>query len=425
MVKMAATILLLFFGHSITVLASEQSSLLATGKGSVSTVIPIDKAGETVQHRDINIQYNISTRTVLSGQMLAIHYRLQSNDAFITLRSTIEPGIGESYIELLPRKTKLTGNNAKRYQYELNVLFNTSRSGTIDLRVPDLIYSEGGKDKYRFNFTSQAVQVKALPPYLPPYIPMTPLRIESDFSTKGSWFNPLETHRIYYWTIELQTEKADMLSLPDLRQQLISNASIEFLPAEISRNTEKRHNTMIQNVTYNIPFMFKKSGLAVFPEIGLRYFDPESRRLSSRQYRVEDIVVLNLYLQWLIVVILFSLVCLGLWKIRFFILNVVRNGRHHYQAKQMLANADSALKCRLALNHLGASWGWPDNLSLSQWTLCWQQNINHTNKVGQSIDSLRRSLYSPDKNPDSINQVRNALESSYLRQWFLCIKAAQ
>jgi len=427
MVKAAGSLLLLFILsclYASALSAADKPSAHVRGGNSPGPVISIDHPDSLVSHHDINIQYGISTREVLTRQMLVVQYRLQSNDAFITLRTDIVPATGESYVALPARKTKLPETSAKRYQYELNVLVNASRSGRMTLRVPALIYSEGGKDRYRFHFAEQVIEVKALPPYLPPYIPMVPLQMESAFSTSWSWYKPLQTGKIYYWTIKLQAEKADELSLPDLRQQLLSNATIQFLPAEITRETHKDHDSMIQRVTYTIPFTLKKSGYVNLPEIGLQHFDPESRRLSSRHYHVQGIFVLNLYLQWLIVIVLLALCFLFFWKTRFFAVAAYRNGRQYYQARHLLAQAATVAQMRMAMNSIGESWGWSANLSLSQWASRWQHDISPDVSMSQSLASLSRSLYGPEEDQDSVKSVRDALGASYLRQWMMCLKAA-
>ena len=393
-------------------------------KGSNSPVIFVEKPGLLFESQGISIKYSLSSHVVLARQMLQIKYRLLSNDAFISLRTDIEPGNGESYVTLAMQKTTMAEGDAKRYQYELNVLFNASRSGEMNLRVPDLIYSEGGKDRLRFQFAEQLIKVNALPPYLPPYTPMVPIKLTSTFSDSWSWFDPLTTGEIYYWTIRLQAAKADALSLPDIRQQLISQPGIQFLPAEIARNTEVTHDNVIENVTYTIPFILTKSTLGELPAISLQYFNPDTRRLSSTVYPMPGIVALNFYLKLLIIFLLVSLCFFMLWKVYPVASRIYHHCLNFYQARRLLNSAETPEQLRQAMNKMGLSWGWPPNLSLKQWGLNWQRDLGADADMTTSLGTLAYQLYGGGDGRDISQLEQNILENSYTKQWLLCCKAA-
>lgn len=425
MVRLSLIVLLFvgLLGSSMSIFAVTQEVLPENFRAGNTPVVLVEQMGAQKKILGVTIEYTLSARTVLTRQMLMIQYRLQANDAFITLRTDIEPLDGESYITLLTKKTKLPQGSEKRYEYELNVLFNASRSGAMSLRIPALIYSEGGKDRFRFQFNEQAIDVTSLPPYLPPYTPMVPLTIESSFSQGWSWLNPLNTDEVYYWTINLQAEAADVYSLPDIRQQLHSDSTIQFLPAEVTRTTIKLYDKLLQKVSYSIPFIINNSTYASLPDLSIRYFNPQSRRLSSATYPLPGIVALNKYWYFAIIIVM-AWLCLWLvWKIRLAVIAVFVYSRDYYRARRLVSQAESAVQLRYALNQLGLAWGWSGNLSLQQWGQSWRRDVCQTMDMVPAMDRLAYSLYGGGEDTDGVGRVRSILESSNYKQWILCCKA--
>lgn len=426
MVMRSVFVLLLlgWSGACLAEFAQTQDAVSGNVRSGSSPLIIVEQPDEPRDSHGITIEYSLSTRTIMTRQMMKIHYRIQSNDAFITLRAETEPVQGETYITLLTRKTPLPQSSTKRYQYDLNVVFTTSESGAKLLRIPSLIYSEGGKDRYRFNFKAQTIKVTSLPSYLPPYTPMVPLKIESSFSQSWSWLKPLNTDEVYYWTLSMQAETADETSLPDIRQQLSSDHSIRFLPAEISRDTIKQHDQLVQTITYIIPFVINKSSVVSLPGLSFRHFDPLSRRLASTTYQIPNIVALNRYLRWILWILIVIACVIVFWKLRPAVVAIYISARDFYRARRLVLQSQSALQVRTALKCLGLSWGWSDNLSLQQWGLLWQRDIDQSMDMMPALERLAYCLYGGGEDKEGLQQLQTILVSSYVRQWLVCIKAA-
>ena len=394
------------------------------GSESSIPVIDVNQPDQMHTRADIGIRYSLSARFIYTQQMLMINYQVESDDAFISLRIDIEPRVGEEYSMLKLRKSVLPESAGRRYRYELNVLFNTSQSGALDFRMPELIYSEGGRDAYRFRFASQPLQVNALPPYLPPYMPMGKIDIESSLSASSSWRNPLRTGKLYYWNITLKGEGVSAQSMPDIRQQISSSRAIQFLPSDLSETTEITYDKLVQKMHYRIPFTLTSSGLVQLPEIRLQYFNAGQKRLVAKSYRQDDLLSITPLVYWSIIIILVAVAVLLAWRLRHPVRRAYHNVRGLYHARQLLLQANTAQQLRFAMNKLGQAMGWPANISLSQWLYNWQQN-NHTDQqMAEYIHSLNRSLYAPEDTQIDIPAIGSVLLSSSLYQYNKCIRAA-
>ncbi len=375
-------------------------------------------------NEDIGIVYSLSARSIYPQQMLKIHYQLESNDAFISLRIESRPHAGDEYIMLETRKTVLAETAGRRYRYDLNVLYSTSRSGKIDVNVPQLVYSEGGRDSYRFRFASQRIQVSALPPYLPPYIPMGRVEMESALSASSSWLSPLRNGKVYYWNITLKGVAVGAQSMPDIRQQIRTNRDIQFLPSDPGVTTVVDHDTVVQQHHYSIPFTPTAAGRVQLPEIRLQYFDVGKRRVVVSNYVPDGLIAMTPVMYWSIILIVVTVPLILLWIIRHPVQRAFFNLRKLYHARRQLQQANDAEQIRMAMNALGQAMGWPANLSVSQWQYYWQQNIGSAQDIRDYMHALSQKLYSADECQLDIAGMRSLLISTCLRQCKTCIRAS-
>ncbi len=399
--------------------ASDARKLVTTSSQSVE----VSQADVWVHNKDLAIQYNLSTQSVFAGEMLTLNYRLETNDAFISLRIENEIKKGEEYIVLRTRKQELPRTADRRYRYELKVLYNNTRSGDYSFKVPVLVYSEGGRDTYRFHFANQRIQVKALPPYLPPYIALQDTQIISSMSEHSSWYDPLDTGRVYFWNITLKAKNASLQAMPEITQQISSNLNIDFLPAEITRQTEKHHDTVIQQVQYSIPFTLKKNGYFSMPAIRLQYFDSLQRRLISRQYIEDKMLSLNRYIQWLIMIGVLLLAAYLLKIISVPCFHVYQQLRILYQGRKQLRKAETAQQVHQAMKLFGKSLGWPENIGLKQWSQKWNACMGADNSLDEDIRLLGRKLYSLHQDEGELFIQQNILRSSCVQQGWQCIRS--
>ncbi len=387
-------------------------------------VIDVDKAGQLQFSGPIAIRYDLSADSVYTQQLMAIQFQLDSNDAYISLRIDIEPEADESYRLLGIRKTVLPETSRHRYRYLFKVLYKTAQSGALALTIPDLIYSEGGRDNYRLRFASQRLQVKPLPEYLPPYITMSAVDLESSISTPATWYRPLDTGRVYYWNIVITGIGLDAQSMPDIRQQINNKPGLRFLPPILSAATEVSPDDSVQKIRYSIPFIADSSGLLQLPDIRLHYFDTGKQRLVSKHYVQERLTVLSATIFWLLILVIAAIVVMLWRRLRQPVSRACRNIYDLYHARRQLQHAQTGQQMRAAMNRLGESLGWPANPTLSEWLQYWRQDIHLDGSIADHVHALSAQLYGPASKSDDVGELRALLLSTLPKQFWRCIKAS-
>jgi len=359
---------------------------------------------------------------LLTHQFRLLQYRVYTNDAFITLDVDVNK-YPQSHLQILPVKKQTSVIKKWKYQYQFNVLSYYSVAGKKAYQTPVLRYSEGGRVHYLFKFQPMVINVKALPPYLPPYIPMGQLKLDSRFPETFDQLRPAKTDSIYYWDVYISGKNISKDALPELRQQIRSNRQIKFLPAKITRSISKQHESVTQTLHYSIPFMIKQSGLVRFPGLRLQYFDPASGRMYVSQYQIKTKLALNPGLQWLLAMLLLALLVWVFVIIKPAIYRIVLALMQLKKGRQQLKQAQTPVEVRLSMQQLGRAFGWSANATLSSWQANWQANIADSESVTTSLNKLSRALYSPVAD-FSLNTVKKTLLCHGLLQVYVCLRHA-
>lgn len=408
-------LLVLSVSNSGVVLAKSMTS--DPGEKNTFFVSAMNKGFGT---KDIRVSYSLSAVEVFARQFLSIQYQLDSNDSFITLAIDYQNIPGEGMIPLIVEKQK-SGQPGFKYHYVFNVKYYTTRTGKQKLFVPSLLYSEGGKIKYRFNFKPRSVMNKALPPYLPPYIPVGNIELESDFPQSESWLGWYDKDKIYYWNIYLHAKNVTPDVLPEIRQQLVSNRNIKFLPAEIIRKTVKGVNNINRKIHYSIPFVPVSSGQVTMPVLQLQSFNTQTRQLNNQHYSFDTIYVLHPYVQWLVDALIFILVVFVFGKLLPPVMRVSYHLRVLVRARKQIKLAATTVQLRRAMTLLAKAFNWPENQSVERWMGCWFRDIEKTENADAVINPINTGLYSSSCiQADSFNDAKQFFQQPVLRQYLTC-----
>ena len=264
-----------------------------------------------------------------------------------------------------------------------------------------------------------------LPPYLPPYIPMGQIRVSSGLSEKSAWYHPGNVGSIYFWNVILTGENISSDMMPEIRQQIRNSKNIRFLPAEVTRQTLKSPDQLIQQVSYSIPFVLNKSGLLSLPEIRLQYFDTQEQRMHTSAFSMGKIFSLHSYLKWLILVAITALMLWVFWRLIPVAVMSAGQLRHLYRARTKLKKATTPTEVREAMRMLGVSFGWPLNMALSHWHECWKENFRGDDNLTAMLDSLRKTLYGHSPCDTACEKLPGyILATGYLDQLKACLLAA-
>jgi hypothetical protein len=275
------------------------------------------------------------------------------------------------------------------------------QSGQQRISLPPVLYHLQGIVERRFYLPDIQLNVKSLPGYIPPLMPVGRVFIDSHVDADQL----LTTGETYNWNIRLSSP--DLLShlLPPILRQISSDDNIHFLPVQSRRVENITARGSHGEVMHTVPFQSLSTGQLKLPGLRIQYFDPVQGRVSVTEYSPPQIRSMAGYWQLLIGTAL--LIAIGLlmkvaWK---YWLHVRR--QHHYlkEAIHRINEAPDSAQLRQALHLVARAEGWPDNLSLTKWTEHWN---SHYSPSAMPVTEMLSSACYAKPVPD-ITQIRDDL----------------
>ncbi|MCU7939254.1 MAG: hypothetical protein KZQ64_16350 [gamma proteobacterium symbiont of Bathyaustriella thionipta] len=240
-------------------------------------------------------QWQALPETIWQGQTVEISILqnlLNSSNQVVTEEAQF-PGF---YVERLDQKVT-TQNTIKTVQLHWRITAQTS--GLIQLDPPAIV--QRGRGRWRFYLPRATIQVKPLPSYIPPTVPVGRLSIRTGVMQINN--KPL-------WTVEIQNEG----QLPDeiygIRTQLskLTGASLESVEVSASRPDSTSPLTSIHFYRVLVPDF--SWGFNDGPEVVIPYFDVDEGSLKKMTEKLPGVWYFST--QWLnlffIVLVLLSVI---------------------------------------------------------------------------------------------------------------------
>ena len=320
-------------------------------------------------------------------QQIIVHVKVLSTDPNSRLSIDKHPVIDN--FTSIPLSFERSKNKEGMYELKTGWALTALKSGEIDLKLPPVVYSVSGVSRKKFFLPSKIINIKTLPLYLPPTIPIGKISIQSKLSQNGL----LRSNSVAYWNIKLTGNLNDSYKLPPILRHIKSNSQIKFLPVNSTRSAKITNDSLTSIVNYSIPFKALKSGSITLPEIQLQYFDPVNGKINTLTHKAKGAFVLNLFWR-----ILLSLL-LALIFIYIFRISYKRWQRFKFsQAKKEQAihilNDNKVESIRESIKLLTEAEYWPKNITVTQWGEYWKNKYQVNNGFDDFIETLSSCFYS-------------------------------
>jgi len=320
-------------------------------------------------------------------QQLIIHVKVLSADSTSRLSIDKKPVI-ENFASM-PLPFERSKNKDGMYVLKTGWALTALKSGHLNLKLPPIEYSVSGVSRKKFFLPSKLINIKALPLYLPPTIPIGKISIQSELSQNGL----LQSNSISYWNIKLVGNLNDSYKLPPILRQIKSNSQIKFLPVNSTRSTKTTNNSLISVVNHSIPFKALNSGFLTFPEVQLQYFDPINGKINTLTHKAKGAFVLSLFWR-----ILFSLV-IALIFIYIFRIGYKKWGHFKFSKTKreqaiIVLQDNKTDSIRESLRLLIEAEYWPQNITVTQWGEYWKNKYQVNDSFDDFIEELSSYFYS-------------------------------
>ncbi len=313
---------------------------------------------------DLPWQVHVSATQVWQRQQIVIEVSVKADDPFARLKAD------KLIVEGMQVKALPLRQDEKTQILSLRWQLYPHGSGKQQIQLPPIRYYLYGGTKAKWQVPVQTINVQALPPYIPPTLPVGQIEIESFIEPQGI----LAPGSLAYWHVSLQSKIVPTGQFPALLKQLHKSIDVDVLPAKVKANFDA--NTGEYQLDYLIPLKPKASGRLDLPDVYWHWFNPETARLEKQLYQPPRPWVLALWEKIALLMgagIVFSL---GFyWVIKKAITQIKRRISKHraWMALQKESQKMDSNKIRKALSECARTHEWPEGLSTRQWLSYWEK----------------------------------------------------
>lgn len=243
---------------------------------STETLVNITSA--KIHQIPFTLETRLTTTQPWQRQQLRVTLSIKTADKFPLLESQlqeVQPGVD---VVVLPAERQRLHDSQYQSQIQLSWIITAYRSGQQHINLPPVKYLHSGVLQRVFYLPQITVNVRSLPPYIPPTMPVGKVDISSTVSTPSL----LHLNTLYYWRITLESEQLASSAFPAVLRSVKSGATVQFFPFESQRDESFAADWRQTKIIHNIPFKALTSGYIDLPVIRFNYFEPESGKIISK-----------------------------------------------------------------------------------------------------------------------------------------------
>ena len=298
----------------------------------------------------------------------------------------------ESY--LIPQSSrKLINGKTVHYEYTFgwNIFFLYQQNTRVNL--PAIEYIKDGVPQYKFHLPPVNLNVKALPVYIRPTIPVGQIKLKAHYLMLPGWLMQPDKTAIIQYT--LSGENIPAKWLPSLLQKYNKsvNTGVDFIPVKTVVLTNTEQNNISGKKITDIAFTPHSNGMLSIKDIQLQYFDPQSGLLKSVQLQHPPLLVLHWLLQILLVVLTIMLLYPSLRRVIQYLQRKFQQYQYYRYCNNKITTAETYADIKSALQDFSQAEQWPINQTLSQWLNCWNTKYKYNAGLEKLVRELNQLLY--------------------------------
>jgi hypothetical protein len=350
------------------------------------------------------VDFKVSAQQVWQRQQVLVTVEIKSPDRFFNIEADpFDTGSFEVRPFVSDRTPIEAGLSDPDTHYRSSVQAGWALfpllGGEFLLEPPMIRYVEGGTTKRRFYLPRIAIQVRPLPAYIPPNMPVAKVNVTSEVMSDGL----LRTGNIAYWNITLSADGTLAYWMPPVLRYLNSSSGIEYLPAKSRPVLHIDAGGAHALVAHEVPFKARRIGSVNLPPLKIQYFDPESGRIETVLHHPPTAFAWSVPVFVLIILLLLVILVRGRKRI------IVRYSRFMQKrvALDRLQCATSGQDILMSLRQLAAAEGWPANITLSEFLRYWQQRYQASEELHNLFQRLTENYYGGRL--DNVSTLRGSL----------------
>jgi len=378
---------------------------------NINVTSPLSKTGQPVS---VKLEH-INSKPWVREQTSLIVTIITTDRNIILNNKNIQHKGSKSY--LIPQSSKkMLINSQVFYKHRIgwNIFFLYEQ--IVNLSLPEIEYIKDGVPRYKFRFRKVKLNIKKLPVYVNPTIPVGKISLSARYlELPKILLQPDMTAIIQY---SLVGNGIPAKWLPSLSQKYLitHNADINFSHITTKLETKTTTNVLGRKLS-DIAFTPKSNGLLPIKNIQLQYFDPETGLLKSVNYKHKPLLVLQGLLQIILILFMLAGIYLFISKTACFLGQWLKKHKHRLRCRSSLKRAETFSDIRLALQDFSMAEKWPVNVSLNQWLSQVQNKYITPANLQKICNSLNNNLYAMGNQPetDELEAIKESLLDILIR----------
>lgn len=371
---------------------------------TIDVTAPVDpRTGET-----FNVKIDMPKNQLWLRESAYLRMSLETSSPVVVLKRDSIEHQGVSITQLATWRER-SNNNSGRYRHTTGWVIQPHRHGKMTIELPSIDFVRDGIITHRFYTPAIQMQVRPLPAYLPPGIPVGQPRLQSQLGRH--W---LFTDTLTHLQLRLSGKHMPPADLPSLRDQFARAEDLDIYPAREQQQTTTTHGVLRSVVDYEIPFRILSGGIHTLPQLRLDYFDPQQGKLVTRILPGITLYAIPRILFYLLLAVLAA----GAWWLgRRYLPGLYRYLRRlfvYVQTVYRLQQVDNARQFRELLHQHAIGENWPANLTLARWLSHWQRTYGDNPQLAQIINDLQKNSYAG--HPVSLSSLRAQLHQVLVHQ---------
>lgn len=224
--------------------------------------------------REGPVSLHLSTTTPWERQAVTVELRHRGDDPWARLEiPPLDWSGGESRPLPLRRERLGDGTTLLVGGWQIWPL----APGIARIQPPAVTWRSRGRMQQRIPLGEIRLRVRPLPSWLPPDLPVGPVRLRSRLEPERQW---LATGRLAVWEVEIRGPGVLPGSLPELEGHIRSTRGLEVLePVRSTRVVEGPDGAEAVRL-YRFPLRGTRSGRLPLPALRVAWFDPVRGRLE-------------------------------------------------------------------------------------------------------------------------------------------------
>ncbi len=261
-----------------------------------SQPIDINISQAIIKNAAIELDWQISTLSPWQRQAVILRVQVKTSDYAAHIK--LDP---PAHQQFLSRSLKTERHVLADGGYRLDAgwILYPIDTGSLTLDLPPVRYQVAGSDRRQFYLPLQKLQVKALPNYLPPTLPVGKLNVRSQI-------NSADNDDDKQWQLFIQSDALIPYGVPELDTQLAAISGQDIANVGINYTQQSDYSEYGDRSIYLAPLPNWLLPFGKNIKLTLRYFDTETGRLGELSHDLPRHWNMPLWAWWLMSV--FSLI---------------------------------------------------------------------------------------------------------------------